>query len=287
MSTQQSSIDPATHIGRVALVVSDLARSLDYYQSRIGLQILDQSANHASLGVDGRELLWLQEQPGVRPFPQRGYSGLYHYAILLPSRLALGVELRHLAETGTPISGASDHGVSEALYLTDPDGHGIEIYRDRSRDEWPRLANGELAMVTEALDVRGVLAAGGDLTWNGLPAETTMGHIHLHVANVSKAEEFYVGILGFDLIQHFGAQAAFISAGGYHHHIGMNVWAGMGVPPAPEDIARLLWYEIVLPDAEALEAVLERVRAAGLPVEAHDSGWMVRDPSQNRVVLRT
>jgi catechol 2,3-dioxygenase len=287
MNTQQESIDPATHIGRVALVVSDLERSLAYYQSRIGLHLLDQSANHASLGVDGRELLWLQEQPGARPFPQRGYSGLYHFAILLPSRAALGAELRHLAETGTPISGASDHGVSEALYLTDPDGHGIEIYRDRARDEWPRLANGELSMVTEPLDARGILEAGGDLTWNGMPVETMMGHIHLHVGDINKAEAFYIGTVGFDLIQHFGAQATFLSAGGYHHHVGANVWAGRGVPPAPEDAARLLWYEIVLPNEEALQAVLERIRAAGLPVEEHDAGWMVRDPSQNRVVLRT
>jgi catechol 2,3-dioxygenase len=284
---ERTSIDPATHMGRVALVVADLARSLEYYQAHIGLQLLDQSPGHAVLGVEGRELLWLQEQPGASPFPQRGNSGLYHYAILLPSREALGVELRHLVEMRTPLSGASDHGVSEALYLTDPDGHGIEIYRDRPRDEWPRRSDGELAMVTDPLDAQGLLAAGDGHEWAGMPAGTVMGHVHLHVSQLNPAEDFYVNTIGFDLIQHFGGQAAFISAGGYHHHLGMNVWAGVGVPPAREGMARLLWYEVVLPNQEALDAVLTRLRDSGRNVEAHDGGWLVRDPSQNSVVLRT
>ena len=281
------SIDPATHMGRVALVVADLARSLDYYVERIGLQVSDQSAHHATLGVDGRDLLWLQAQPGVKPFPGRGYSGLYHFAILLPSREALGVELRHLAESKTPLTGASDHGVSEALYMSDPDGHGIEIYRDRPRAEWPRRKDGELAMVTDRLDAQGVIAAGATQPWAAMPPDTVMGHVHLHVAQLQAAQEFYVDLLGFDLIQNYGGQATFVSAGGYHHHLGMNVWAGVGVPPAPEDRARLLWYEVVLPNVDALEAVLARVRAAGVAIEAHDAGWLVRDPAQNGVVLRT
>jgi catechol 2,3-dioxygenase len=281
------SIDPATHMGRVALVVADLARSLAYYQEGIGLKVLDQSASHTILGVDGRELLWLEEQPGAKPFPSRGYSGLYHYAILLPSRQELGVELRHLAESQTPIGGASDHGVSEALYLTDPDGHGIEIYRDRPREEWPRRADGELAMVTDPLDAQGIVAAGQGMAWQGMPAETTMGHVHLHVSQLDAAQDFYVNKLGFDLIQNYGGHASFISAGGYHHHLGMNVWAGVGVPPAPEDRARLLWYEVVLPDQDALEATMERLRASGVSPQAQNGHWVVADPSQNKVVLRT
>jgi catechol 2,3-dioxygenase len=273
-------------MGRVALAVAELARSLDYYQSRIGLKILDQSAHHASLGVEGRELLWLHEEPGIKPFPGRGYSGLYHYAILLPSRQALGVELRHLAETKTALTGASDHGVSEALYLSDPDGHGIEIYRDRPRDDWPRRPDGELAMVVDPLDAQGILESGEGMAWEGMPAGTVMGHVHLHVSQLNAAQTFYVSQIGFDLIQNFGAQAAFVSAGGYHHHLGMNVWAGVGVPPAPDDRARLLWYEIVLPDAGALDATLAQVREAGVQPEAHDGGWLVRDPAQNSVILR-
>jgi catechol 2,3-dioxygenase len=283
---ERSSIDLATHMGRVALTVADLARSLDYYQERIGLKLLDQSASHALLGVEGRDLLWLQEQPGIRPFPQRGYSGLYHYAILLPSRQDLGVELRHLAETQTTLTGASDHGVSEALYMSDPDGHGIEIYRDRPRAEWPRRPDGELAMVTDPIDGRGVIEAGAEKEWQGMPAGTVMGHVHLHVSHLAAAENFYVNAIGFDLMQHFGGQAAFVSAGGYHHHLGMNVWAGVGVPPAPEDRARMLWYEIVLPNNDALEATVERLQAAGIATEKVDTGMRVRDPAQNNVILR-
>ena len=283
----KSSIAAATHMGRVALTVSDLARSIDFYQDRIGLQVLDQSASHASLGVEGRELLWLQAQPGAKPFPQRGFSGLYHYAILLPSRQALGVELRHLAETKTALSGASDHGVSEALYLSDPDGHGIEIYHDRPRDEWPRQPDGELAMVVDPIDAQGVLAAGDGTPWTGMPADTMMGHVHLHVSHLQAAQDFYVDGLGFDLLQNYGGQAVFVSAGGYHHHLGMNVWAGIGVPPASEELARLLWYEVVLPDGDALDATLARLQGAGIQAEKHDAGWMVRDPAQNSVLLRT
>jgi len=283
---ERSSIDPATRMGRVALTVADLTRSLDYYQERIGLKVCDQSANHAILGVEGHELLWLQAQPGAKPFPQRGYSGLYHYAILLPSRQALGVELRHLAETRTPMTGASDHGVSEALYMTDPDGHGIEIYRDRPRAEWPRRPNGELAMVSDPIDSHGVVEAGADSEWKKMPTETVMGHVHLHVSQLAAAEDFYVNAIGFDLMQHFGAQAAFVSAGGYHHHLGVNVLAGAGVAPAPEDRARLLWYEIVLPSSAALEATLARVHAAGVATEKVDMGTLVRDPAKNGVVLR-
>jgi catechol 2,3-dioxygenase len=283
---QQQSIHPATRMGRVALVVADLARSLDYYQSHIGLKVLDHAAGYATLGVEGQELLWLKEQPGVRPFPGRGYSGLYHYAILLPSRHALGVELRHFAEMRTPLTGASDHGVSEAIYLNDPDGHGIEVYRDRPRAEWPRESNGELAMVTEPMDARGVIAAGEGSPWEGMPAGTVMGHVHLHVSQLMAAQNFYVNVIGFDLIQNYGGHAVFVSAGGYHHHLGMNVWAGVGVPPAPEDRARLLWYEIVLPDQDALDATLARVREVGIKVEAHDAGHLLRDPSGNGVVLR-
>jgi catechol 2,3-dioxygenase len=206
---------------------------------------------------------------------------------LLPSRQALGVELRHFAETRTPLTGASDHGVSEALYMSDPDGHGIEIYRDRPRAEWPRRPNGELAMVVDPLDAQGVVAAANGGMWAGMPAETVMGHVHLHVAHLAVAQDFYVNKLGFELIQNYGGQAAFVSAGGYHHHLGMNVWAGIGVPPAPADYARLLWCEIVLPNGDALDATAARLRAAGVTPIAHEAGWLVRDPAQNGVILRT
>lgn len=283
---ERQSIDPATHMGRVALTVSDLAHSLDYYQDRIGLTVFDQSANHALLGAGTRELLWLQAQPKAKPFPGRGFSGLYHYAILLPSRSALGVELRHLAERRTPLTGASDHGVSEALYMNDPDGHGIEIYRDRQRSEWPHTADGALAMMTDPMDVQGVVDAGEGQPWAGMPDGTMMGHVHLHVSQLRPALDFYIQQIGFDMIQLYGGQAGFVSAGGYHHHLGMNTWAGVGAPPAMDDYARLLWYEIVLPNQDALDETLARVRSFGTEPEKHDHGWLVRDPSRNVAILR-
>lgn len=280
------SIDPQTRMGRVGLVVSDLARSLDYYQNGIGLRLLRRENGTATLGTAQRELLYLVEQPGAKPVG-RGRTGLYHYALLMPSRPALGDELIHLIQSQTPIGGASDHGVSEALYLSDPDGHGIEIYRDRPRSEWPRTASGELAMVTDPLDAEGVMAAAAGTRENEMDPGTVMGHVHLHVASVGDAEAFYVDTLGFDQIQRFGPQASFISAGGYHHHLGLNIWAGAGAPPPEPDAARLLWFECVLPTQAALDDVLERLAQRNLPVVEQDHGWLVRDPSQNGVVLCT
>lgn len=279
-------IDARTHMGVVALAVTDLGRSLDYYQQQIGLQLLDQDGTVAHLGTDERVLLELHAQPGAKPVA-RGRTGLYHFALLLPSRTALGQIIRHFAQVRTPVGGASDHGVSEALYLSDPDGHGIEIYRDRPRSEWPLLANGEVAMVTDPLDLPAIAAEpGAEQPWTGLPAATIMGHVHLHVDQLDSAESFYVDKVGFDLMQRFGGQASFISAGGYHHHLGMNLWAGVGAPPPPEDAARLLWYEIILPDAAALEEVLTRLRGAGVPLTSQGQGWLTHDPAHNAVILR-
>jgi catechol 2,3-dioxygenase len=276
-------IDPNTQLGVVALVVADLARSLDYYQRGIGLKLLGRENGVAQLGVGERELLQLVEQPGAKHFP-RGHTGLYHFALLTPSRSALGQVLQHLIDSNTPIGGASDHAVSEALYLTDPDGHGIEIYRDRPRSEWSMIGN-QVRMALDPLDAPGILTAGAGVPWVGMPDGTTMGHIHLHVAHLPEAESFYVGSLGFDLMQRYGGQASFVSAGGYHHHIGLNTWAGVGAPPAPDDAARLLWYEIRLSDTAALEAELEQLRSAQIPVERHERGWLVRDPARNPLVL--
>jgi catechol 2,3-dioxygenase len=193
----------------------------------------------------------------------------------------------HFAQAGTPVSGASDHLVSEALYLYDPDGHGIEVYRDRPRSGWYDTS-GMLQMTTARLDIDGVLSELDDAGpgWEGLPAGTDMGHIHLQVADIAAAEHFYVDLLGFERMVGMPS-ASFVSAGGYHHHIGMNTWAGVGVPAPPEGAARLLSYEVRLPSEEALGAVLERARVAGIPVAEQAEGLAVRDPSHNTVVLRT
>jgi catechol 2,3-dioxygenase len=261
-------------MGRVALSVADLERSLAYYQERIGLSLLGvEGKKHgtehvevAVLGTSERELIHLQAQSGARP--TRGTTGLYHFALLLPSRLDLAKRLRHLIDTETRLDGAADHNVSEALYLTDPDGHGIEIYRDRPRDEW-QYVNGALKMGTDAFDVNGVLGElnGVAYTSSLLPDQTVMGHVHLHVSLLSDALDFYTNVVGFDLIMRYGPSAGFVSAGGYHHHLGLNTWAGVGAPPAPDEAARLLWYEIVVGDELAVSELEMRLEKVGVVVE--------------------
>jgi catechol 2,3-dioxygenase len=280
------SIAPATHIGAAALTVASLERSLAFYQEALGFRLQRREGGEAALGAGGPDLLRLTEQPGARP--ARGVTGLYHFAVLVPSRRDLARSLRRLAELRVPLQGASDHAVSEALYLADPDGNGIEIYRDRPRAEWPRAGH-EVRMTVEPLDLDGVL---GDLAvdeepWDGLRPATTIGHMHLHVADIGAARRFYVELLGFELMQSFGGQADFVAAGGYHHHLGYNIWAGRGAPPPAPDMAGLRWFEVLLPDQQALDALLERVRAADLPLEQTAGGVVVRDPSQNAVVLRS
>lgn len=279
-------IDPRTRMGTVALVTPDLARSVRYYTDGIGLRVHQWEGGVATLGVGGEDLLRLIEQPGAGPVKQ-GRTGLYHFALLVPSRLELARVIQHLGESKTPVGGSSDHGVSEALYLTDPDGHGIEIYRDRPRTEWPREGD-RLQMLLEPLDFRGIMGElnGGAAAWTGMAAGTTMGHVHLHVADTHTGEAFYVGVLGFDLIARYGGQASFIAAGGYHHHLGINTWAGFGAPPPPEENARLAWYSIVLPDQTAFDEVRGRVAAAGIAMEETDEGWTMKDPSQNTIHLR-
>ena len=278
-----SFIDANTTVGPVTLSVDDLARSLEYYQQHIGLAVLEHSAGVATLGVGMRALLRLHEQRGARLV--RRATGLYHIALLVPSRGDLAQAIRHFAEHRTTIDGAADHLFSEALYLSDPDGHGIEIYHDRPRSDWHDI-NGQMPLVSDPLDIDGILAELDETrVWNGLPAGTINGHIHLQVADIAAAERFYTEVLGFERMIRMSS-ASFVSAGGYHHHIGMNTWAGVGVPPAPANTARLLQYELLLPTAVALDAVLERLRAANIALEQQGEGWAVQDPSSITVVLR-
>lgn len=272
--------------GQVGLIVTDLDRSIRYYTEQIGLRELRRNGGEASMGTGDRPLIHLTEQQGARRV-QQGRTGLYHFALLLPSRRDLAGALRRLIITRTPLTGMSDHGVSEAIYLSDPDGHGIELYQDRPSAEWP-MRNGELSMTIDPLDVDGLLAE-----WNPedgdpklMPDGTRMGHVHLHVRSIPEAEAFYCGTVEFDLVARYGAQAAFVSAGGYHHHLGLNTWAGVGAPPPPEDAARLAWYEVMLPDAASLAALTSRLRAAGVPVTEGESFLQALDPSQNVVHFR-
>ncbi len=272
----------ATFVGPVELTVRDLDRSLAFYTQRIGLERLPGAdLGPVHLGAAGVPLLSLVEHRGARTV--RGTTGLFHFAILVPGRRDLSAVLARFAATGTRLSGAADHGVSEALYLSDPEGNGIEIYRDRPAEEWPR-SNGKLAMFTEALDLEKLLAEAADTPESTtLPAGTTIGHVHLHVRDLAEAEQFYVGVLGFETMQRYGPSALFVSAGGYHHRVGLNTWQGEGAPAPPPDATGLRHFVVRLPDGRALASVVERLGEAGIPTGTQGAAFLVRDPSGNGV----
>jgi catechol 2,3-dioxygenase len=277
-------IAPQTTVGAVHLTVSDLTRSLDYYRGAVGFGVLEEGAGQASLGADGRELLVLVEERRARP--GAGYTGLYHFALLVPERAELAAWLAHAARDRVALVGLSDHFVSEALYLSDPDGHGIEIYRDRPREIWEDKVG--TTLTTMPLDVDDLLAVLDDPEtepFEGLPAGTVMGHVHLKVAGIPETIDFYRDVLGFGLTAQLGEQAAFLSAGGYHHHVGANTWESARALPPPRDAAALRHATVVLPHNAARDEVLSRVDAASLPIEDHDGDPLVRDPSGNALVL--
>jgi catechol 2,3-dioxygenase len=275
----KNKLPPDIQLGAISLTFSDLQRAIDFYLKSIGLEFLESKGNEAFLGVNGRELVHLVGKPGAVRVPRS--SGLYHFALLLPSRQALGNTLHNLIRTETRLTGGADHLVSEALYLDDTEGNGIEIYRDRPREEWTG-SDGRLRMDTLPLDFEGVLnEAGGSITGR-LPAETKMGHVHLHVAHIDESVTFYRDVVGLDLMMKYGPSAAFLSAGGYHHHIGVNTWAGVGAPPLPPDAVGLRDFVFRLP-AQALDALEGRLRASGTPFDQLEDGLYVRDPSLNTI----
>lgn len=283
-----TAIDPATEVGLLALTVTDLERSLLFYTEAIGLAVLRRDGETATLGVTGRPLLILTGQPGAAEWPRggRSYAGLYHFAILMPTRADLGRWLRHWLELGLPLPGQGDHYVSEALYLEDPDGHGIEVYRDRPREGW-QWQNGQVRMGTGPVDIRGLLeeAVRSGEPWTGQPAGTRLGHIHLQVGDIAQATTFYHDILGFDIVAKMPS-ALFVSAGGYHHHIGMNTWHSLGAGAAPADSVRLRLFTIDLPTDEARRAVLARLDAASIPHTEANGVITLRDPWQNTILLQ-
>jgi catechol 2,3-dioxygenase len=290
----------ATAIGTVQLTVSDLDRSRDFYERALGLRPEERADGGIDLGAapgeaaaGGPPLLSLRGDPSAPPVNPR-LTGLFHFAVLVPSRRDLAVSLARLARSRWPLSGASDHLVSEALYLNDPDGNGIEIYRDRPRDEWRHDAGGSLQMATLPLDlddVIGELADSAALLRGDLPLEervpagTRIGHVHLQVSELEETEAFYAGVLGFDVTVRGYPGALFVAAGGYHHHVGLNTWNSRGAPAPPPGALGLHHFEVRIPDESALAAAVERVRAAGRPFEPADGGTLVRDPSGNAVLL--
>jgi catechol 2,3-dioxygenase len=274
-----SIIHSETNIGLVKLRITDLKRSLAFYQEVVGLKVLKVEDHTAELTADGvKPLVLLEEVASAEVAPRRKYAGLYHFAILVPDRQSLGLALRNLISSKIHI-GQADHLVSEALYIADPDNNGIEIYYDRPRSTWKRDDNNHYMMAVDPIDWDGLLALAGDEAWNGLPQGTTIGHIHLHVSSLSEARKFYTEVLGFEVVAHMENSALFVSAGQYHHHIGLNIWAGVGAPLAPVSGAGLAYYTIVVPDHEALEAVHNRLTNAGVAVEK-SGGWLVfKDPT--------
>jgi catechol 2,3-dioxygenase len=266
-----------THVGSARLLVSDLDRSLEYYQRVIGLRVVSSDRSAVALGPNdsASAVLHLETRPGTKPPPRGGRFGLYHFALLLPDRTSLGQFVRHLAENETHVASA-DHGVSEALYLWDPDGLGIEVYADRPREAW-RVQGQEIFMTTERLNIQSLLAAAGNRPWSGIPAGTSLGHMHLQVGDLDRAEAFYHAALGFDKIVWNFPGALFMSAGGYHHHLGTNTWAA-GAGEAPENEARLLEWQLVLPTTDDRVQAAHSLREAGYAVVQDEESWVVSDP---------
>jgi catechol 2,3-dioxygenase len=282
----KSLIPPDTTVGKVRLRVADVDDLATFYERVVGLRAVERGGDLVSLGPEGGEPV-IELIPAPRATPAPSFStGLFHLAILVPDRAELARSLRRVAEAGWRLTGASDHLVSEALYLQDPEGNGIEIYRDRPRDQWGHNGD-ELRMATLPLDLQDVLGelGSGEEPANGMPAETTMGHVHLQVSDIPSSEGFYNGALGLDVMVRSYPGALFLAAGGYHHHLGLNTWQSAGAPPPPEGALGLDRYELVLPDPGDVDAAAERLGEHGDPVRLEE-GVLATDPSGNRVLLR-
>ena len=278
-------IPDEAHIGRVRLQVGDLDASIPYYTGVLGFRVIDRQGSVAVLGtLDGSPLIELHERQGARPVPRRGRIGLYHFAMLLPDRAALGRFVAHLAGIGA-YAGSADHLVSEALYLNDPDGLGIEVYADRPRAAWQTHGR-EIAMATDPLDLRSLVRAAGGEPWTGMPAGTTIGHVHFHVNTLEEAEAFYQGALGFDKVVWSYPGALFFSAGGYHHHVGTNTWAS-GAPAATPEDARLLEWELRLPATTDIAVASANAATAGFDVRTDGDHYLITDRSGITVRLTT
>jgi catechol 2,3-dioxygenase len=278
---------PGMEIGEVALVTASLPPAVTFYTQVLGLRLMDgdPSSGGAVLAAGNRRLILLREKPGAQPAP--GATGLYHAAIRLPNRKSLAHLIYHLAEQEIEIQGAADHGVSESIYMEDPDGNGIELYCDRRKGAWPVDDLKRLQMYTDELDLDNLIMElkDGVTPWPGLPDGAIIGHIHLKASHLPEAEQFYTQIMGFELTQHQPG-AAFVSSGGYHHLIGMNNWAGEGIPTPPADAAGLEWFAVRYPTPAALEALTGRLQAAGIAYTSQEGGLLVRDPSKNTVMVR-
>ena len=287
-ATTTRQLPTATTVGEVHLKVASLPEALVFYRDILGYTVTSLGDDIVALAPGGGEPhVVLHELAAPEPVSRRT-SGLFHAAILLPERRDLALVTQRLVNSGWDIGGASDHGVSEALYLDDQDGNGIEIYVDRPRAQWP-VAGNQVRMVAERLDFDNLFGelAGGNHEWQGIPSGTTIGHIHLQVSDLEASRRFYVDLLGFDVMQDTYPGALFVAAGGYHHHLGMNTWAGRGVPRPPENAVGLERFAVNLPDMSSLEVLAERLQRAGADVpEVSDNSVYVRDPDGIEIEIR-
>lgn len=276
---------PTIYVGNVSINVSNLEHSLIFYKEILGFKVLEQEGNRAVLTADGKKALLTLEQPeNVTPKEART-TGLYHYAILLPNRADLSAFLRHFVQNGLAEKlrlGASDHGVSEAIYFSDLDGNGIEIAHDRASSEW-KWTDGNVAMVTEALDADGLLAE-TDKPWNGMPEDTVIGHVHLHVSELEKTEEFYIKGLGLDLVTNYPG-ALFTSYNGYHHHIALNIWNGQGAQAPSKNSVGLNWYTLHFPNEEVRMRTIDNLKKINATVQKEADYYVTEDPSKNKIRL--
>jgi catechol 2,3-dioxygenase len=277
-------LPPQTHIGYANLYTANLARALDFYGDKMGFQQIGSDDDTVMLSADGHTPhILLTERKGWKAKPARS-TGLYHVAILLPGRAALARLFKRLVSLRYPFGGFSDHAVSEALYLNDPDGNGLELYRDRPREQWKYIGN-QVYITTEALDVEKLLKEGDDSNWTGIDPAAIIGHVHVHVADLEQARAFYMDVLGLELAADLSNQGVmFVAAGGYHHHIGFNIWAGQQRQP-PQTLGLRL-FTLNVPDAETLDQLRERLYSAAVTVEAQpDHSLLVHDPVGNAIKL--
>lgn len=276
---------PNRFVTHIHLKVKEIDKSLSFYQDIMGFKLLKSEKRLAILSADGRTPLITIEQPAnvIAKLPRR--TGLYHFAILLPDRVALGLFLKNIINRKYPISGGSNHGVSEAIYLQDPDDNCIEIYVDTDPDTW-NWHNKNVEMVNNPIDYEGIIAEAGSLEWNGIPSDTIIGHIHLHVEDLNESKRFYIDGLGFDLIQEMQNTAVFTSTGGYHHHIAFNIWNGKGAKALPENSVGMKYYSLIFPDDQSRTKVIKRLGELGFPVIHKENNIFVRDPSENLIELQ-
>jgi catechol 2,3-dioxygenase len=282
VEAETAKLAPETRLGAVELTVTDLGRSVPFYQEAIGLKLHRTEDGKAVLGAGGDDLLVLVEEPEARRAGR--HAGLYHFALLHPSRLELARAAARLAATETPIQGASDHGISEAIYLPDPDGNGIELASDRPKAEWPDLS--VMSGGPDPLDLAALLGTVAAEEPRPADPAMTVGHLHLHVGDLDAAKRFYVDVVGFDVMTYLPS-AVFVAAGGYHHHVGFNTWRGPGVPPAPEGTVGLRRFTVILRDEAELNALLTRAEAGGADIEDTAEGPVLRDPSGNALLFLT